>query len=161
MPDGGAPAAGACSPICPTFLLPYRRYASVSLFPLARDYLEQDQLSYQRTVAPSGRAIGYVTPTGQEKIDERALHRSTLWRFVFFLGTQTAALQAGLQLWSEHEPLSGMHRFVGAVSPHKYRSEQRGQILRTARRLLHLIDQWNRVFTEPFFPRFATRPRVP
>ena len=66
-----------CSPICPTFLLPYRRYASVSLFPLARDYLEQDRLSYQKIVAPSGRAIGYVTPPDQEKIDERpaASHR--------------------------------------------------------------------------------------
>ena len=106
-------------------------------------------------------SIGYVTPPGQSKIDERALHRSTLWRFVFFLGAQTAALQVGLQLWSEHDPLSTMHRFVGAVAPHKYRSEQRGEILRTARRLLHLIDRWDRTFAEPFFPRFATRPRVP
>jgi len=128
---------------------------------LARDYLEQDRLSYQRAVAPGGRPIGYVTPPDQEKIDERALHRSTLWRFVFFLGTQTAALQAGLQLWRERDPLSTMHRFVGAAGPHKYRSEQRGEILRTARRLLHLIDRWNRVFPESFFPRFATRPRVP
>jgi hypothetical protein len=128
---------------------------------LARDYLEQDRLSYQRTVAPGGRTIGYVTPPGQKKIDERALHRSTLWRFVFFLGTQTAALQAGLQLLSEHDPHSTMHRFVGAVSPHKYRSSQRGEVLRTARRLLHLIDRWDRAFAESFFPRFATRPRGP
>jgi len=128
---------------------------------LARDYLEQDRLSYQRTVAPGGRTIGYVTPPGQKKIDERALHRSTLWRFVFFLGAQTAALQAGLQLWGERDPLSTLHRFVGAVSPHKYRSEQRGEILRTARRLLHLIDRWDRAFTESFFPRFATKPRGP
>lgn len=160
-PAGGARAAGACSPICPTFLLPYRRYASTSLLPLARDYLEQDRLSYQRAVAPGGRVIGYVTPEGQQEIDERALHRSTLWRFLFFLGTQAAALQAGLQLWSEHDPLSTMHRFVGAVGPHKYRSPQRGEILRTARRLLYLIDRWNRVFSESFFPRFATRPRGP
>ncbi len=128
---------------------------------MARDYLEQDLLSYQRTVAPGGRTIGYVTPPGQKKIDERALHRTTLWRFVFFLGAQTAALQAGLQLWGERDPLSTLHRFVGAVSPHKYRSEQRGEILRTARRLLHLIDRWDRAFTESFFPRFATRPRGP
>ncbi len=128
---------------------------------MARDYLEQDLLSYQRTVAPGGRTIGYVTPPGQKKIDERALHRTTLWRFVFFLGAQTAALQAGLQLWGERDPLSTLHRFVGAVSPHKYRSEQRGEILRTARRLLHLIDRWDRAFTESFFPRFATKPRGP
>jgi hypothetical protein len=150
-----------CSPICPTFLLPYRRYASVSLLPLARDYLGQDRLSYQRAVAPAGRAIGYVTPQGQEKIEERALSRSTLWRFLFFLGAQTAALQAGLRLWSEHEPLTTMHRFVGEVAPHKHRGQQRGEVLRTARRLLHLIDRWDRAFTAPFFPRFATRPRVP
>ena len=149
------------SPICPTFLWPYRRYSIPSLIPLARDYLEQDRLSYGRVVAPGGRVIGYVTPKGQEKIDERALHRSTLWRLVLMLGGQTAALQTGLQLWSEHDPLSMMHRFVGAVAPHKHRSEQRGEILRTVRRLLHLVNRWDETFAEPFFPRFATRPRVP
>ena len=128
--------------------------------PLAREYLERERLSYQRAVAPAGRPIGYVTRPGQ-KIDERALNRSTLWRLVFFLGAQTVALHAGLQLWSEHDPLSTMHRFVGAVSPQKHRSPQRGEILRTARRLLHLIDRWDRTFAEPFFPRFATKPRVP
>jgi hypothetical protein len=128
---------------------------------LANDYLEQDQRSYQRAVEPEGRPIGYLTRQGQEKIDERALHRSTLWRLILFLGTQTVALQAGLQLWSEHDPLSSMHRFVGAVSPQKHRSRQRGEILRTARRLLHLVDRWDRAFRESFFPRFATRARVP
>ena len=49
-----------CSPICLAFLLPYRRYASMSLLPLARDYLEQERLSYQQAVAPGGRVIGYA-----------------------------------------------------------------------------------------------------
>ena len=146
--------------ICPTFVLPYRRYASTSLAPLARKYLEQDDVSYQRAVAPQGR-IGYVRQAEQQTIDERTLNRSTLWRFVLFLGTQTVALELGLKLYSEHDPLSTLHRFVGAVAPHKYRSPQRAEILRTARRLLHLIDHWNRTFLEPFFPRFATRSRAP
>lgn len=128
---------------------------------MARVYLEQDGLSYQQVVAPGGRAVGYVTPPGQEKIDERALHRSTLWRFLLFLGAQTAGLQAGLQLLSEHDPSFQGHRFLGPVSPRKHRSEQRGEILRTARRLLNLNDRWDRAFGEPFFPRFATRPRGP
>jgi hypothetical protein len=105
--------------------------------------------------------MGYVTPSGQPQIDERALHRSTLWRFLAFLGTQVTALEAGLQLWSEREPHSTLHRFLGAVAPHKYRSPQRGECLRTARRLLHLLERWDRTFHEPFFPRFATRPRGP
>lgn len=141
--------------------MPYRRYACTSLLPLAQAYLEQDRLSYQQAVAPGGRVHGYVTPPEEKKIDERALHRSTLWRLLFFLGTQTVALQAGLQLWIEHDPLSTLHRFLGPVGPHKHRSQQRGEILRTARRLLHLVDHWNRTFPEPFFPRFATDPRAP
>lgn len=149
-----------CSQICPTFVLPYRRYASISLLPLAKKYLDQDGLSLQRTVAPQGR-IGYVRPGDQEGIDERTLNRSTLWRFLLFLGTQNVALQRGLQLWSEHDPHSTLHRFVGAVAPYKYRSQQRAEILRTARRLLHLKDHWNRTFCESFFPRFATRSRAP
>ena len=103
---------------------------------------------------------GYVTPPSQTQIDERALNRSTLWRFVTFLGLQTTALQYGLELWQEHEPTSSLHRFQGAIAPHKHHSEQRGVFLRT-RRLLHLIDRWDHTFAEKFFPRFATRPRVP
>jgi hypothetical protein len=71
------------------------------------------------------------------------------------------AFQLGLQLLSEHDSPCALHRFVGAVAPHKYRSPQRGESLRNARRLLHLIDQWDRTFHESFFPRFATRPRAP
>lgn len=145
----------------PDFLLPYRRYASTSLLPLARDYLERDALSYEGSVAPQGRVRGYVTPSDQEKIDERALNRGTLWRFLLFLGTQTVALRHGLEIWSEHDPLSRLHRFLGPVAPHKYRSSQRAETLRTARRLLHLIDHWNQTFDQPFFPHFATNPRAP
>jgi hypothetical protein len=150
-----------CLPIGPTFVLPYRRYASTSLLPLARDYVEQDRLSLQRVVAPQGRVLGYVTPPGQKKIDERALHRSTLWRLLQFLGAQTVALQLGLELCGQHDSQFTGHRFLGAVAPHKYRSPQRGEILRTARRLLHLIDHWKRTFADWFFPRFATRSRPP
>jgi hypothetical protein len=145
----------------PSFLLPHRRYASVSLMPLAQAYLESDQRSYQSIVAPQGRVMGYATPAGQPKIDERALHRSTLWRFLRFLGSQTAALEEGLRLWNQWDPGSTLHRFTGAVAPHKYRGEHRQQILRTAQRLLKLIDRWDRTFGESFFPRFATRPRGP
>lgn len=104
---------------------------------------------------------GYVTPPHQVKIDERALNRSTLWRWVTFLGMQISALQHGLDLWQAHDPSSSLHRFEGRVAPHKYRSDPREILLRTARRLLHLMDRWDRTFPESFFPRFATSGRSP
>jgi len=109
----------------------------------------------------SGVVRGYVTPEGQATIDERALNRSTLWRWVGYLGTQVIALQHGLDLWQQHDPTSTLHRFKGSVDPHKYRTPERGQCLRIARRLLHLSERWDRTFKQKFFPRFATRSGIP
>lgn len=148
-------------PITPIFVLPYKRYASFSLLPLARTYLDNDRESYESCVKNRGMVRGYVTPDGQETIDERALNRSTPWRWITYLSMQVIALQLGLDLWQQHDPGSSLHRFMGAVAPHKFRSPERGQALRTARRLLYLIDRWDRAFAEKFFPRFATRARVP
>ena len=148
-------------PITPIFVLPYKRYASRSLLPLAQAYLDQDRLSYESCVRSRGVVRGYVTPEAQETIDERALNRSTLWRWVTYFAAQVTPLQYGLDLWQQHDPTSSLHRFTGAVAPRKHRTPERGQDLRTARRLLHLIDRWDRAFAEKFFPRFATKARVP
>ena len=124
---------------------------------LAGSFLENDRQSYRRTVHPVHAVIGSQTSPGASQIDERALHHMTVWRVLTWLGSQTAALQAGVRLLGQHDPTSTCHRFVGAVAPHKFRSPPRQRELSTARRLLHLIDHWNRAFRETFFPRFATR----
>jgi len=96
-------------------------------------------------------------PSGCSARDERILHHMTVWRMLTWLGCQLAALREGLRLIAQHDPNCTCHRFVGAVAPQKFRSPQREQKLRHARRLLHLMDQWDRRFPERFFPRFATR----
>jgi hypothetical protein len=104
--------------------------------------------------------IGYQTPAEirqQGKSDDRSLSHTTVWRMLGWLGIQVVPLQKGLELLVHHDPSTTCHRFVGMVAPYKYRSEARRQTLTTARRLLDLIDRWNRSFPEPFFPRFATR----
>lgn len=91
-------------------------------------------------------------------MDERGLlDHSTVWRMLTWLGCQLAALANGRQLIQQHNPRSTCHRFVGAVTPHKFRRPQRGQLLRQSRQLLHLIAEWEGLFPEKFFPRFATR----
>lgn len=101
--------------------------------------------------------FGYVTAPDATQIDERALHPMTVWWMLTWLGSQLAALATGRQLILAEKPNSTIHRFVGAVAPHKFRSPQRGSLLRQARQLLQLIQEWEQTFPEKFFPRFATR----
>ena len=145
-----------CLPITPIFVLPYKRYAGPTLLCLAATYVENDRKSYRKTVRPSNRATGYVTPPGERDIDERALAHSTVRRMLTWLGCQLAALSAGRELILQRDPSSLCHRFVGAVAPHKFRSPQREQLLRQSRQLLHVAAEWNELFPETFFPRFAT-----
>jgi hypothetical protein len=74
-----------------------------------------------------------------------------------WLGGQLAALTKGRRHIQEQHPGSRCHRFVGAVAPHKFRSPERGRQLRRARQLLQLRAEWDGLFPEKFFPRFATR----
>jgi hypothetical protein len=74
-----------------------------------------------------------------------------------WLGCQLAALAEGRRLIQQHRSDSTCHRFAGAVAPHKFRSPQRERLLRQSRQLLFLIAEWEGIFPEKFFPRFATR----
>jgi hypothetical protein len=100
---------------------------------------------------------GYQTPANAPAIDERALAHSTIWWMLTWLGAQLAALATGRQLVQQRNPGSTGHRFLGAVAPHKFRSRQRELLLRRSRQLLHLRAEWEELFPEKFFPRFATR----
>ena len=62
--------AGLSLPITPTFVLPYKRYASTSLLPLAQEYVDHDQRSYGNVVKNGALPIGYQAPPDQP-IDER------------------------------------------------------------------------------------------
>ena len=124
---------------------------------LAASYVENDKRSYRETASPGGRVRGYQTPTSAPAIDERALAQSTLWWMLAWMGAQVAALAKGRQLVQQHHPSSTCHRFVGAVSPDKFRSRQRELSLCRSRQLLHLRAEWEDLFPEKFFPRFATR----
>lgn len=115
--------------------------------------MENDRQSYRETTSPGGRATGYQATLG----DERGLDHSTVWRTLTWLGSQMVALATGRQQIQQDNPCSTCHRFAGAVAPHKFRSPQRERLLRQSRQLLHLIAEWEAMFPEKFFPRFATR----
>jgi len=127
----------------------------------ARGYLERDRQTYRQASRSGGLPVWYERSAGAAHGAFLALHLATLWQFLTWLGSQTAALQTGQSLLNQHDPTNDLYRFPGAVAPHKYRSPERRDLLSTARRVLHLIDHWNHTFPERFFPRFATRGGVP
>ena len=155
-PVGSATSADSSLPITPTFVLPYKRYAGPTLLHVAARYVEEDRQTYRGITTPHGVPIGYVTPAGATA-EERKLSHSTIWRMLSWLGVQVPALLAGYQLILDHNPSSLCHRFLGAVAPHKYRSRKRQRSLSRSRQVVHLIAEWEALFPERFFPRFATR----
>jgi len=152
---GSAPFASTPLPITPIFVLPYKRFAANQLIHLANQYLDSDQLSLRQATSFLSKSIGYES-------EDHALSHTTLWRFLTYLGAMTISLNTGVELFLKAFPESTIYRVTGAISPRKYRSELRAQILRNANRLLNLISQWDIAFPkERFFPRFATKPRAP
>ena len=150
--------AATCLPITPTFVLPYKRYAGPTLLHLAASYVESDKASYREIASPNGRRRTYRSAPGTPAMDKGGLlDHSTIWRMLTWMGLQLAALTAGRQAVLQRNPSSTCHRFVGAVARHKFRSPQREQLLRRWRQLLQVIGEWNELFPESFFPRFATR----
>lgn len=78
---------------------------------------------------------------------------------VGWLGSLTFALDKACQMILQRNSNSLCHRYPSNVGKGKAkaRSHQRQQALETADHLLHVIDEWEAIFGEKFFPRFATR----
>ena len=88
-------------PTTPTFVLPYKRYATSSLVALAHSYLDNDGQSYRQTVCPGeappdyhyqSLASGDPSSCVSASIDDRLLRHSTVWRTLTWLGRQGVAL---------------------------------------------------------------------
>ena len=99
---------------------------------------------------------GYQTADGKHLPGDDALHHSTVWRTLSWLGSLDTSLRSAIDLILHRVPSSKVHRFAGAVSARKFRSSKREQQLRTARRVLFAMSEFQQVFGRPFFPRFAT-----
>jgi hypothetical protein len=142
-----------------TFVLPYKRYASVDLLRLAGQYVDQSTRSLRTATSQPKSQLPIVHA---EHPKAAALSHTTLHRWLIFLGAMTASLAIGLDLWMQAHPESSVHLFDGPVDPRKARSPERLKSLSVARRLLYLRSRWDATFKQsPFFPRFATRVRPP
>lgn len=128
---------------------------------LARKVVDQN-LSLREAAQSNKRPVFYKFNDVVSDEPLPALSHSSIWRWLGFCGAMTISLQVATDAFLQANPDSDLHRFQGHVDPRRARSPQRLEILRIARRLLHLQTRWDRCFlTTPFFARFATRCRPP
>ncbi len=148
-------------PICgktftdyPAFALPHKRYVLMDMERLCKEYVEDEQRTYRKTVWHQNMRIGYQG--SDDDIDERFLEHSTPWRWISSLGSMKKTLNQALHLISQKDPQSSMFREVFPVYPCKYRSLQRKNILQNTRCLLRAGEKFQRLFGQKIFPHLAT-----
>lgn len=176
-PPSGLRAGGVGSvvgplPTTPTFVLPYKRFATPCLVALAKQYLDHHHATYRSVVRHARCLIGYpVEPcphpleapqephagTAEGGHHQPVVPPSLVWRMVRWLGGLAIVLDRARQMILEHDPHSLCHRAMGDVALHKARTPERFEVLQTARQLLLVIPEWEECFGRKFFPQFATR----
>lgn len=135
--------------------MPHKRYVKQSLFDRAGEYLGNDKATYRSAVRGALLPFGYETPRGAP-IDDRQLSPTTVWRWIWWLASMPATLQAVHGLIRQKAPQSPIFRQAWGFPPRKYRSKNRlGQLIEAARMLLA-----NRIFRQLFltemFPSYGT-----
>jgi len=136
----------------PAFALPYKRFVKDTIVQLSTDFIGIPDASYDRVTAPDGAPIEYDTNLS----DSPVLSRSTLWRWVSWLGNMPQTLHAATQLLYQKRQNLTLHRDLWTVEASKYRSDSRQLRVQNAFRTLVVCEMFDRVFSAPLFPTFAT-----
>jgi hypothetical protein len=111
----------------------------------------------QDTASQDTEPVPDAPPQEPPSFHQPTVDHSLIWRMVGWLGSLTLALDRACQMILQRNPHSLCHRYTSNVNPDKARSDHRQATLETADHLLHVIDEWEAIFGEKFFPRFATR----
>jgi hypothetical protein len=121
----------------------------------AGEYLGTEH-SYRKTVKDKGMPIMYDDRKPAKERQPVGLAPSTVWRWLSWLGEMPGTLRAAWELIRQKEPNSTLHRQPWAVSPAKYRSEQRRETLVTAMQVLAVDRVCEGILGKGIFPRYAT-----
>jgi hypothetical protein len=134
--------------------LPRKRYVKQPVLEKGSEYLGTGQ-SYLETTKHEGMSIVYDDRTVTGNRVPLGLAPSTVWRWLSWLGRMPGTLQAAWGLIRQKDSNSTLHREPWAVSPTKYRSEKRRDVLQQAMQLLAIDRVCKKLFGEGIFPRYA------
>lgn len=148
------PLCGKSFTYYPDFAIPYKRYVKDNIIKLARQYIENSNITYREVVKDKGLAIGYDSDA--DKIDERQLEGSTVWRWLDYIGSLNQLLSKALNLIRQRSPSSEIFRQIQPIYPKKYRTNERKKLLSQSIRLFIAEMVFSNLFGLSIFPKFAT-----
>ena len=129
----------------PPFALPYKRFAKPVLVEHAKRYLQNDH-SYRQTVRGTYTPVAYDGPQGEQG---RQLSRSTVWKWLSWLGGLKETLQRATSLVLEKHPRANPARDVPPIPAKKFCLQARHDVLHLAARLLVAAESVVQLFGAP------------
>jgi hypothetical protein len=125
--------------------LPYKRFAKSVIIDHASKYLEDD-ISYRQSVQGTHTPVAY---DGREGEQGRQLSRSTVWKWLTWLGSLKEPLQRITSLVLEKDPSANPARDVSPILSKKFCLQGRHDVLHFAARLLVVVREAGRLFAPP------------
>jgi len=136
--------------VYPDFALPRKWYVRSDVFGQSKRYLESLNLSKAGILWDGQSLVGY------ENRPDSYLWLSTVRRWVVWLGSQEEYLRRALDLIRQKSPTTKIFRQPFPASPDKYKSVAQKLVLEQARKLLGVIEEYEKYFPK-YFPHFASR----
>lgn len=117
--------------------MPYKRFAKPAIIDHAKKYLEED-LSYRQSVQGTHTPVAYDGPEGDAG---QQLSRSTVWKWLSWLGGLKETLQRVTGLVLEKDPNANPARDVAPISAKKFCLQARHDVLHFAARWIAAAEQ--------------------
>lgn len=141
----------------PSFALPYKRYTLPTILAFSQAYVQNPSISYRRLVDHC--PLPYELPPDADTDREPFMDHSVIHRWISTLGGYCRLVQNATDLMLQADPITPLCRDLAglSVSPRKYMSEARKQILLTCFHLVTLLPLYLATFQITMFPKLATR----
>jgi len=115
----------------PSFLMPYKRFATDSILSLNADYINIGETSYRKIVRPLNSHYAY-----DNKIKFCELSHSTIWNWVQTFAFSSNTAKKAIHLLMKKNNSCQIHRESVPINQRKYRSTQRKDLLTKAEEVL-------------------------
>jgi hypothetical protein len=140
----------------PDFALPYKRYTLPTIQAFSQAYVENPSLTYRGLV--DNCPLLYETKSGAEPGLEPMMEHSTIHRWISTLGGYFRLVQNATDLMLQADPTTPLCRDLAGltVSPRKYMSAIRKQVLLTCFQLVTIAPRYRSGFQVSLFPMLAT-----